>query len=683
MMSRIRKQRHVSTCLLLTICAVLVAQLSGCASAVQSDKPERTVWLSSLNLEKMTSGWGSPQKDKSIQNKPLTIAGRTYEKGVGTHAASLMYVDLKKSCRSFSAYVGVDDEVNGKIGSVRFRIYGDGKLLFNSGVLKAGEPAKKVDIDLTGCKTLTLAVDPAGDNNSYDHANWADAAFVVAGDDPVAIDAPVFEEEKVILTPKPGPEPRINGPKVYGCRPGRPFIYRIPCTGRRPFRFSAENLPPTLKLDTTTGIITGTAPAKLGEYPVALKAASRHGSSQRTFKIVVGDTLALTPPMGWNSWYIHYNRVTEQHMRNAADAMIASGMADAGYMYVNIDDCWMKKRGDEPYRDAGKAVLPNNKFPDMKGMVDYIHSKGLRAGTYISPGPWTCAGYVGSYQHEQIDAGKFAEWGIDFLKYDWCSYGQVYKERMKQTNDDLLEKKRPYRQMGDILKQLDRDILLNLCQYGMSDVWQWGGEVGGHCWRTTGDLGLAGGADLSGFYHIAFSNAQHWQYAKPGQWNDPDYILIGWVGNARGMGEGKPTSLTPNEQYSYMSMWCLMAAPLIFSGDMDKLDEFTLNVLCNAEVIEIDQDPLGKQAPIIAQTDEYFIMAKDMEDGSKAVGLFNTTEIATNISVSWKDLYIEGPRRVRDLWRQKNLGTYKNRFETKVPRHGVAFIRIFPTGSAE
>ncbi len=682
-MSRIRKQHHVSTCLLLTICAVLIAQLSGCTSATKSDKPARTVWLSSLNLEKMTAGWGTPQKDKSIQSKPLKIAGRTFDKGIGTHAASLMYIDLKNSCRSFSAYVGVDDEVNGKIGSVRFRIYGDGKLLFNSGVLRAGDPAKKVDIDLTGCKTLTLSVDPAGDNTSFDHADWADAAFVVAGEDPEAIDSPVLKEEKVILTPRPGPEPRINSPKVYGSRPGRPFIYRIPCLGKRPIRFSAENLPPTLKLDTATGIITGTTPAKLGEYPVTLKGTNRHGSSRRTFKIVVGDTLALTPPMGWNSWYIHYNRVTEQHMRKAADAMIESGMADAGYMYVNIDDCWMKKRGDEPYRDADKAVLPNAKFPDIKGMVGYIHGKGLRAGTYISPGPWTCAGYVGSYQHEQIDAERFAEWGFDFLKYDWCSYGQVYQERMKQTRDDMLEKKRPYRQMGDILKQLDRDILLNLCQYGMSNVWQWGGRVGGHCWRTTGDLGLAGGADLPGFYHIGLSNARHWQYAKPGQWNDPDYILIGWVGNAHGMGEGKPTTLTPNEQYSYMSMWCLMAAPLIFSGDMDKLDEFTLNILCNAEVIEIDQDPLGKQAPIIARTDEYFIMAKNMEDDSKAVGLFNTTQIATNIAVSWKDLGIEGPHRVRDLWRQKNLGTYKNRFEAKVQRHGVKLVRIFPMSSVK
>jgi len=672
-MSTIRKQDMASISVSLSICAVLLAQLSGCGPAAQSEKAARTVWLSSLNLEKMTSGWGKPQKDKSVQSKPLRIGGRTFDNGVGTHAPSVMHIDLKGGCRGFSAYVGVDDEVEGKTGSVAFRVYGDGRLLFNSGVLKAGAPAKKVDVDLTGCKTMKLSVDAGGDSQGYDHADWTGAAFAVVGRDPVAVNAPVIKEEKkVILTPKPGNKPQINGPTVYGSRPGRPLIYRIPCTGKRPMTFSAENLPQTLTLDTAAGIITGTAPKQRGEYLVTLKAANQHGSAQRPFKIVVGDALALTPPMGWNSWYIHYGRVTEEHMRNAAEAMIASGMADYGYQYVNIDDCWMKKKGDEPYRDQRGAVLPNAKFPDIQGMVDYIHSKGLKAGLYTGPGPWTCAGYVASYEHEEIDAHKFAEWGFDFLKYDWCSYTQV------AGGKELEHMQRPYKKMGEILPQLDRDIVFNLCQYGMGDVWTWAGEIGGHCWRTTGDLGLARGAELPGFYHIGFSNAAHWQYAKPGQWNDPDYILIGWVGDAHKQAVGRPTSLTPNEQYSYMSMWCLMAAPLIFSGDMEKLDAFTLNVLCNAEVIEVDQDPLGKQAPIIAKTDEYFVMAKDMEDGSKAVGLFNTADVAMKIGVSWKDLGVEGPRRVRDLWRQKNLGTYKDRFEIKVPRHGVAIVRIFP-----
>jgi alpha-galactosidase len=499
----------------------------------------------------------------------------------------------------------------------------------------------------------------------------------------VKSDKRLGKQESMILTPKPGPKPRINGPKVYGCRPGRPFIYRIPCTGRRPMTFSAENLPGTLTLNAATGIITGTVPQQRGDYLVTLKADNRHGSAKRPFKIVVGDELALTPPMGWNSWYIYYWRVTEQKMRQAADAMVASGMADFGYAYVNIDDCWMVKPDSNdpmlggPPRDADGAIRSNGHFPDMKALADYIHAKGLKAGLYTSPGPRTCQGYEGTYQHEEIDAHKFAQWGFDFLKYDWCSYRRV------ATGQGADRVQSPYRKMGAILPQLDRDIVFNLCQYGMGDVWTWGGEVGGNCWRTTGDLGLAKGTSLPGFYRIGFSNAQHWKYARPGQWNDPDYILIGWVGDARKQAVGKPTTLTPNEQYSYMSMWCLMAAPLIFSGDMTKLDPFTLNILCNAEVIDVDQDPLGKQAPIIARTDDYFIMAKDMEDGSKAVGLFSTSQVPIIVTVTWDQLGIEGPHRVRDLWRQKNLGTYKDGFEAKIQRHGVVLVRIFPTSTAK
>ena len=474
--------------------------------------------------------------------------------------------------------------------------------------------------------------------------------------------------EEYILTPAPGPEPHINGPKVFGARPGRPFIYRIPCTGERPMTFSAEGLPPGLALDGTTGIITGNVPAQRGNYDIVLKAANGHGSDSRILRLIVGDKLALTPPMGWNDWYIHYDRVTEKHMRDAADAMVESGLADVGYMYVNIDDCWMKKRGDTPYRDKDKAVLPNEKFPDMKGMVEYIHSKGLRAGLYTSPGEWTCAGYAGSYYHEAEDAKKFAEWGFDFLKYDWCSY----MIRGIGRKDFA----RPYIKMGKLLDSLDRDIVFNLCQYGMGDVWEWGAKAGGHSWRTTGDLGLEGNKDLPGFYYIGLKNAQHDEYAGPGGWNDPDYLLIGWVGDARGMGEGKPTTLTPDEQYSYMSLWSLMAAPLIFSGDMAKLDPFTLNVLGNPEVIEVDQDPLGRQGRIVRQAGDSLVMAKPMEDGSLAVGLFNLGKDEMNISVTWDELGLAGEQLARDLWRRKDIGTFGEEFASPVPKHGVTLIRF-------
>lgn len=481
-----------------------------------------------------------------------------------------------------------------------------------------------------------------------------------------------------ILTPSPPTKPRINGPEIYGARLNAPFIYRIPCTGVRPITFTATNLPAGLNLDKNSGIITGRV-AQKGEYVCQLNARNKYGSSKRVFKIEIGDKLALTPPMGWNSWYIHYDRVSDQIMRKATDQMITSGMADYGYQYVNSDDCWNIKVGSDdpiiggPVRDSKGDLIANKRFPDMKGLTNYIHSKGLKAGIYISPGPQTCAGYEGSYDHVNQDAQTFADWGFDFLKYDWCSYGKYAGGKSRE--DYML----PYQLMWDALRKQNRDITLNLCQYGMDSVWKWGALVG-NCWRTTGDLGAKGPSHgLPGFYQIGFSNAQHWKYAGPGGWNDPDYILIGWVGDAHKMGKGVYTSLSPFEQYSYMSMWCLMAAPLIFSGDMTKLDKFTLNVLCNNEVIAVDQDPLGKQAKIIRKTDENFVMTKEMEDGSIVVGLFNLQKKRSKISISWKELGISGNQRerVRDLWRQKDLKNASQQFSSNIPPLGVKLIRLW------
>src|SRR5215469_10287542 len=487
-----------------------------------------------------------------------------------------------------------------------------------------------------------------------------------------------------LLTPSAPREPRINGPLVYGVRPGSPFLYRIPCTGERPIKFSARDLPPGLSLDPESGIITGRL-AVAGTNRVTLMARNSRGESKREFRIIAGKTLALTPPMGWNSWYIHYRGVSDAVMRQSADQMIDSGMADYGYQYVNIDDCLMKKKGDAPYRDDGGAVLPDPKFPDMKALAEYIHSKGLKAGLYTSPGPWTCGGYQGAYQHEAIDARKFADWGFDFLKYDWCSYGQIFRagdSRLTNTVSAEAAKgvvgyKFPYQLMWGELQKLDRDIVFNLCQYGMGEVWKWGGEVG-NSWRTTGDLGVVPNLRLPGFYTVAFKNAQHWEYAWPGAWNDPDYILIGWVGDAHSPHEVRKTTLTPDEQYSYMSLWSLMASPLIFSGDMARLDKFTLNVLCNAEVIAVDQDPLGKQGKILRQSDNEFVLVKQLEDGSQAVGLFNLGEQPARLAVSWSELGLAGRQRARDLWRQKDLGNFKNKFQAEVPRHGVALVRLSP-----
>jgi alpha-galactosidase len=432
-----------------------------------------------------------------------------------------------------------------------------------------------------------------------------------------------------------------------------------------------------LSLDADTGIIRGTTSGREGRHAVTLEARNRRGRAQRELQIVVGDGLSLTPQMGWNSWYTHYARVTDKVIREAADVMVSSGMADFGYEFVSIDDCWARRadsnnprhRG-EP-RDASGTILPNADFPDMKAMTDYIHAKGLKAGTYTSPGPLTCAGYTGSWQHEEQDARTIAGWGFDLLKYDLCSYRKT--PGVKTAEDDQA----PYWKMGPILKSMPRDIVLNMCQYGRADVWKWGGEVGGHSWRTTGDLGLEKDSDLPGFYSIGFQNAAHWEYAGPGRWNDPDYVLIGVVGNARNSSAPpERIKLTADEQYSYMSMWALMASPLFFAGDMSRLDDFTLNVLCNVEVIDVDQDLLGKQARIARRTKEEFILAKPLADGSVAVGLFNLGREPREVAAPLKELGMPDRCRVRDLWRQKEDGEAGGSLRRTVGAHGVALLRL-------
>jgi alpha-galactosidase len=510
-----------------------------------------------------------------------------------------------------------------------------------------------------------------------------------------ATDAGASVEQAVLLTPPPPKAPRLNGPEVYGVRPGSPFLYRIPCTGKRPITFHAEGLPKGLPLNSSSGIITGKI-AKAGTIRVTLLASNAYGQARREFRIEVGNKLALTPPMGWNSWYIYLHHVTQADMRKAADEMIASGMADYGYQYVNIDDCWARQPGltnaevGEPVRSADGQILPNERFPDIKAMVDYIHSKGLKAGIYTSPGPKTCGGFEGSWQHEAQDARTFADWGFDFLKYDWCSYGKIFRAgdpRLTNTVSAQAAKglagyEFPYELMSRELRKQDRDIVFNLCQYGMGQVWKWGGDVG-NSWRTTDDLGhfmdvaRTRRAKLPGFYDVAFSNEQHWQYARPGAWNDPDYLLIGWIGANHGKSVRR-AELTPNEEYSYMSLWSLMAAPLIYSGDLTRLDPLTLNVLCNAEVIAVDQDPLGRQAKVLRHTADEYVLVKELEDGSKAVGLFNLSQSPRTISVSWNELGLQGKQTVRDLWRQKDIGVFNKTFEAEVPVHGVELVRVWP-----
>ncbi len=652
--------------------AIMIAwiALAACWAAAET----RTVYLDELDLGLVKQGWGHAQARKSVQEKDLRIGKETYARGVGSHAPGVFYVELDGKAERFQSVVGVDAET-GDQGTINVVLYGDGKELFRSGILKGQGAPETIDLNLAGVRLLAVTMKTGGDDRNFDHVDWADARFTVSGEAPKLVRGPT--EPKVILTPKPGKEPRINGARVNGVRPGSPVLFRIPATGERPMRFEARDLPAGLALDKDTGILSGRIEDRTPHtYKTVLVAENAAGKAEREFRIVVGDTLALTPPMGWNDWYAHYDRITDAMMREAADIMIASGMADVGYQYVNIDDCWMNASKHRDPKRAGPTrgndgrIVPNAYFPDMAAMTAYIHSKGLKAGLYTSPGPQTCAGCEGSWGNEELDAQTFAAWGFDFLKYDWCSYSK------KAKNKSLDELKKPYVVMSSYLRKQDRDIVLNLCQYGMGDVWEWGEEVGGNCWRTAGDLGF----ELEQYHDVARRNAEHWKFARPGAWNDPDYLLIGFVGNAGKMGEPIPCSLTGNEQYAYMSLWCLMASPLFYSGDMTRLDEFTLNVLCNPEVIDINQDPLGVQGHpvVIRDADEAEIWTKPLEDGSVAVGLFNVGESERPVSVRWEEIGLKGKQRARDLWRQQDLGTFDAEFSANVGRHGVVLLRVTP-----
>ncbi|MES2394089.1 MAG: putative Ig domain-containing protein [Acidobacteriota bacterium] len=483
-----------------------------------------------------------------------------------------------------------------------------------------------------------------------------------------------------LRTPRAPEAPHINGPKVYGARAGHPFLYRIPCSGVRPMRFSVEGLPKSLVLDPETGIISGTVPKAEGSYRLIIKASNRRGRSRREFAVVVGEKLSLTPQMGWNDWYTHYTNITDKDIREAADAMIASGMADYGYQFIDIDDAWERKPVTDiaalkgPMRDEAGHILPNGRFPDMKALTDYVHARGLRAGIYSSPGPLTCGGFAASFGHEADDAALIAGWGFDLLKYDLCSY----RKQMKDPHS-VSELKAPYLKMGTLLNGQDRDIVFNLCEYGWGDVWKWARDVSGSSWRTTNDVGAVKGDLLPGFYKVGFANAALDAYAGPGAWNDPDYLIIGADGDPHNLAAGpQPTHLTAGEQYSYMSMWTLMASPLFFSGDMARLDPLTLNILENSEVIDVDQDVLGKQGKIVRHTDQEFILMKPMADGSTVVGLFNISEAPRSIKIDFKDIGATSAVTVRDVWRQQNVGRFGASYTAEVPRHDVMMIRITP-----
>lgn len=495
-----------------------------------------------------------------------------------------------------------------------------------------------------------------------------------------------------ILTPEAPHTPRINGAKVYGARPGSDFLYKVAATGDRPMTFSAEKLPKGLKIDSQTGLITGKV-KKAGTYIVTLKATNSLGEATREFRIVIGEKIALTPPMGWNSWNCWGNTVSHEKVMASAKAILESGLADYGWSYINIDDGWQGLRGGKE-----NAIQPNAKFPDMKGMVDSLHAMGFKVGIYS--GPWVASyaahigtqcdnadgtyewvkkglvnenyrmvdpsgeltreklWYSGKYSFAAQDARQWAEWGLDYLKFDWNPHDWY---SMKEMHDELEKCGR------DIVYSLSNSALLPMASEYVKYA---------NCWRTTGDI-RDSWKSISG---IGFGRNSSWApYSGPGHWPDGDMLVIGNVGWGR---KYHYTNLTPDEQYTHITLWAMQASPLLIGCDMAVADKFTKSLLCNNEVIDINQDPLGYAATKIYGNSSYATYFKPLEDGSLAIAMFNLSETPQKIGFTPRAIGVIGNKiTVRDVWRQKDVAEItndRNRFDTEVPPHGVVLVRVFP-----
>jgi len=489
----------------------------------------------------------------------------------------------------------------------------------------------------------------------------------------------------------------INGPDIYGASVNKPFLYAVPTTGERPVCFSAEGLPPGLRLDSASGHITGTV-AQEGEYRVLLCAENRHGKGEKTFTIATGGGLALTPPMGWNSWNAWRRWVDDDKVRAAADSLVQTGLAARGYSYVNIDSCWQGRRGGKH-----NAIQPNSKFPDMPALAAHIHSLGLKFGIYSTPWavPWGCSPeeaqedwngpgligcssgdpdpdfcpqsipeghYVGINKHESEDVAQWVDWEVDFLKYDWTPTDSASLERM-----------------GRLLKGAARDVVLSICTNArLADaepITAWA-----NMWRGLPDTDDEWSSILRNAALSEDSEDEDWRpHVGPGSWNDLDMLALG--PQFKSSTDCRLNRLSADEQITSMTAWALYPSPLILSCDLTTLTDFELRLFANEEVIAVNQDPLAKPAVPLCERRERAlqtvepqsnarIWARRLANGSVAVGLFNPAECRDVLSIDLGDIGMSASANVRNLWERRDIGRVQNRLSIEVPAHGAQLVLV-------
>ncbi len=387
--------------------------------------------------------------------------------------------------------------------------------------------------------------------------------------------------------------------------------------------------------------------------PVALFAtAFGAASADQKFERHEPNGLALTPPMGWNSWNTYGCNISEATIRKQTDAVVASGMKDAGYSYVVVDDCW---HGD---RDAAGNIQANpDRFPSgIKALADYVHSKGLKFGIYSDAGARTCQNRPGSRGHEFQDAAQYATWGVDYLKYDWC-------------HGESLDARAAYETMSDALRATGRPIVFSICEWGTHQPWQWAASIGGNLWRTTADIDGSWASVLN----ILDQQADLTEFAGPGHWNDPDMLEVG------------NTGMTDDEYRSHFSLWAILAAPLMAGNDLTTMSPVVSAILTNREIIAVDQDVLGIEGRRAVKLGDTEIWVRPLADGSQAVVLLNRSAERRDIRLDWSTLHLPDyvTMDVRDLWLHQNRSKATGSLSAEVAPHAVAFFKLAITRSSK
>lgn len=636
----------------------------------------RIIPLSSLQLTNITNGWGTVRANRSIDNNALTMKGVQYTSGVGIHAAAKVVVKLNSTTPAFHALLGIDDEVAGNCkgnakSNVNYKVIlrdlAGRETTHQEGTINYNDAAPvSIDIEgLTNYKYLILDFDPAGQNES-DHVDLANAYFEFVFQNS---NEPEIVNEKAIAT-------TIDCATTVFSQPGVRFMQKLYSLNEEAV-ISVDDLPAGLSFNAERNLIEGVIDTE-GTYTYNAKVTFGEEQTTTPISLTVSSNLKMpTPFMGWLSWNVVQGDVSYDVVKKVGDNMVKYGLAKAGYNHVMVDDLWHASA-----RESGtdKPLANATRFPGgtLKNAADYIHSLGLRFGNYSDVAARTCAGAFGSYGYEAIDAATYAEWGIDMVKVDYCGAPAA-----------LTDCRARYQAFGDELEK--HGITLFVCEWGVREPWKWAAEVGSPVWRATQDArdcweGVSGGI---GILQSIRDMKDLWMYNGVNRWNDADMVCIGIHGTGRSSSDlCKVKGMTMDEYGTQMALWCMWSSPIAMTCDLRKdlgtgatdLTQADIDLLTNADLLALDQDPMGQAGMPLLHNNDFFVMAKDLENGDVAVSVTNLSATAQNYTFDLATVPgLDGTTTytVRDAMKQQTCPSVSGTLEVSgIPSHATAVYRL-------